>query len=81
MAATIRLMRFGKKAYPTYRIVVIDKRKKAVGSYIEKLGFYNPVANPDILEINKERVNYWLKTGAQPSEAIKKLLKKKLKID
>lgn len=81
MAATIRLMRFGKKGYPTYRIVVLDKRKKSKGAYIEKIGFYNPVASPEILEVNKERMDYWLKTGAEPSDGFKKLLKRKLKVD
>lgn len=72
-------MRFGKKGYPTYRIVIVDKRKKAKGAYIEKIGTYNPVINPEKIEINKERMQYWLKTGAQPSEGMQKLLKKKVK--
>lgn len=76
MAATIRLMRFGKKSYPTYRIVVLDKRKKSKGAYIEKIGIYNPMHTPSKFEIDKERFQYWIKVGAQISDGMVKLLKK-----
>lgn len=78
MAATIRLMRFGKKNFPTYRIVVIDKRKKAKGSYIEKIGTYNPINETDSINIDKERFQYWIKNGAETSDGLKKLLKHKI---
>jgi small subunit ribosomal protein S16 len=76
MAVTIRLMRFGKRHYPTYRIVALDKRRKRDGSYIEKIGTYNPMVEPMALEINEERMSYWTKNGALISEGMRKLLKK-----
>lgn len=69
-------MRFGKKHYPTYRIVALDKRKKRDGSYIEKVGTYNPMTEPVQVEINQERFNYWKMNGAEISEGLRKLLKK-----
>ena len=81
MAVTIRLMRFGKRHYPTYRIVALDKRRKRDGSYIEKIGTYNPMLNPAVLEINEERMGYWTKNGALISEGMRKLLKKSQKAE
>jgi len=75
MSATIRLMKFGKRGYPTYRIVVLDKRKKRDGSYLEKVGTYNPHTEPATLEINDVKLNEWLKKGAQVSEGMRRLLK------
>ena len=75
MAATIRLMKFGKRGYPTYRIVVLDKRKKRDGSYLEKVGTYNPHTEPATLEINDVKLQEWLKKGAQVSEGMRRLLK------
>lgn len=79
MAVAIRLMRFGKKGFPFYRIVALDKRKKRDGSYIEKVGTYDPMANPAKLDINDERFDYWVKKGAEMSEGIRKILKNKKK--
>ena len=79
MAATIRLMRIGKRGHPNYRIVVMDKRKKRTGSYIEKIGFYNPLTNPAKLAIDKQRFDYWVTKGAELSEGIMKLKKNLLK--
>ena len=75
MAATIRLMKFGKRGYPTYRIVVLDKRKKRDGSYIEKVGTYNPHTEPATLLIEDVKLNAWLKKGAELSEGMRRLLK------
>lgn len=75
MAATIRLMRFGKKNYPTYRIVVLDKRKKVQGAYLEKIGVYNPMQGKETFQVNKERLKYWVSKGAIVSEGMRKLLK------
>lgn len=75
MAVAIRLMRFGKRHYPTYRVVALDKRSKRDGSYIEKVGTYNPMTQPATLLMNEERLNYWLKNGAIVSEGVRKLLK------
>lgn len=76
MAVAIRLMRFGKKHRPFYRIVVMDKRRKRESVYIEKLGFYDPMTEPATIKINKERFNYWITRGAELSEGIQKLWKK-----
>lgn len=75
MAVTLRLMRFGKKANPFYRIVAIDKRKKRDTKYIESIGVYNPMINPLRLEIKKDRFDYWKKNGAVISDGLVKLLK------
>lgn len=79
MPATIRLMKFGKRGYPTYRIVVLDKRKKRDGSYIEKIGTYNPHTTPAAIQIVEERLQYWTSKGALISEGMRKLLKHKRK--
>ncbi|MEN9327745.1 MAG: hypothetical protein RI947_553 [Candidatus Parcubacteria bacterium] len=68
-------MRFGKKGFPFYRVVALDKRQKRDGAYIEKVGTYDPMANPSKLEIDKERYEYWVKNGAQISDGLKRILK------
>jgi len=75
MAATIRLMKFGKRGYATYRIVVLEKRSKRDGQYIEKIGTYNPQTTPSTIQINEERFEYWKNNGAILSEGMLKLLK------
>lgn len=75
MPATIRLMKFGKRGFPTYRIVVLDKRKKRDGSYLAKVGTYNPHSEPATLAIDDAKLQEWLKKGAQVSEGMRKLLK------
>lgn len=73
MALAIRLARGGRKALPFYRIVVADKRMARDGRYIEKLGTYNPLLKDDNEQrvvLVKERIEYWLKQGAQPSERV-----------
>lgn len=74
---TIRLARIGSKKRPYYRIVVIDKRRARNGRFLEILGQYNPIANPTQIEINPERVQYWLSKGAEPSETVRSILRKK----
>lgn len=75
---TIRLARGGRTERPFYHIVVTDSRKPRDGRYIERLGFYNPVAagKEVSLQIAEDRVNYWISQGAQPSEQVQSLLKK-----
>ncbi|NMB83751.1 30S ribosomal protein S16 [Candidatus Roizmanbacteria bacterium] len=80
MAVAIKLMRIGKKGVAFYRIVAVDKRKKRNGDYIEKVGSYDPNHNPAKLEINKDRLNYWMQKGALLSEGIRKLLGSSRKI-
>ncbi len=73
----IRLARGGSKKKPFYHLVAADKRSPRDGRYIEQLGYFNPVAQGQAtrLELNKERIDYWLSTGAQPSERVSSLLK------
>src|SRR5690348_5986277 len=80
MPVAIRLMRFGKKGHPSYRIVALDKRKKRDGAYIEKIGLYDPLIEPLKLEINQERLSYWLGVGAEVSEGMIKLMKRYIKV-
>ena len=72
----IRLRRMGAKKAPFYRIVVADSRSPRDGRFIEELGTYDPVAEPVVLKVDAERAQAWIKTGAQPTETVKALLKK-----
>lgn len=73
----IRLSRGGTNKRPFYKIVVADSRQSCGGSYLERLGYFNPIATGGErrLELNQERVSYWLSKGAQPSERIQSLLR------
>jgi len=71
----IRLARFGSKKKPTYRVVVIDKVNPRDGRALEVLGHYNPVTKPAELKLDHERIDYWVKRGAQPSDTVTRLLK------
>ncbi|RDU71330.1 30S ribosomal protein S16 [Helicobacter aurati] len=75
MATVIRLTRMGRKKKPFYRIVVTDSRKRRDGGWIESLGIYNPVTNPAVIRINKERLEYWKGVGAKMSERVALLSK------
>ncbi len=70
----IRLRRQGLKRQPSYRIVVIDQRKARNGSYLENIGHYNPRTRPATEIIDEDRALYWLNVGAQPSDAVRRLL-------
>lgn len=72
----IRLRRVGAKQQPSYRIVVTDSRAPRDGAYIEAIGFYNPCTEPETVQIQEERALYWLSVGAQPTEAVARLLEK-----
>jgi small subunit ribosomal protein S16 len=78
---SIRLSRAGAKKRPFYHLVVTDSRNRRDGRYIERLGFFNPVAkgNEEELRIDVERVQYWIGQGAQPSDRVASLLKAKEK--
>ncbi|MEV4629302.1 30S ribosomal protein S16 [Micromonospora sp. NPDC049523] len=76
MAVKIRLLRMGKIRNPQYRIVVADSRTKRDGRAIEFVGIYQPKEHPSIIQVKSERVQYWLSVGAQPSEAVQRLLEK-----
>jgi small subunit ribosomal protein S16 len=75
VAVKIRLKRLGKVRVPQYRIVVVDSRKKRDGKVIEEIGKYHPKEDPSYITVVSERAQYWLGVGAQPSEAVAKLLK------
>lgn len=76
MAVKIRLRRLGAKKAPFYRLVVSDSRSPRDGKFIEEIGYYNPIAEPAVININAERAEKWLKDGAQPSDTVKSLFKK-----
>ncbi|MFD9907474.1 30S ribosomal protein S16 [Streptomyces sp. NPDC059063] len=76
MAVKIKLKRLGKIRSPHYRIVVADSRTRRDGRAIEEIGLYHPVQNPSRMEVNAERVAYWLSVGAQPTEPVLAILKK-----
>lgn len=72
----IRLRRMGAKKSPFYRIVVADSRSPRDGRFIEEIGIYDPLADSEKLKVNLERANYWISTGAQPTDTVRALLKK-----
>ncbi len=74
MAVKIRFSRVGKKNSPMYRIVAVDSRAKRDGKCIENLGAYNPIKH-EIVQLNEERIKYWVSQGAVVSDAIKKVQK------
>ena len=71
----IRLRRRGAKKAPFYRIVVADSRYPRDGRFIEEIGTYNPVVNPAELKVDVDRAQAWIKTGAQPTDTVKRLFK------
>ena len=72
----IRLRRMGAKKAPFYRIVVADSRYPRDGRFIEEIGTYNPVVAPAELKVDVDRAQAWIKTGAEPTETVRDLLKK-----
>ncbi|MFS8159625.1 MAG: 30S ribosomal protein S16 [Candidatus Roizmanbacteria bacterium] len=80
MAVKIKLTRTGRKNDPKYRIIVAEENTKRDGKYIEKLGFYDPIANPHVLQVDDKKLEEWLLKGAQFSQGTYKLLKNRVKI-
>nr|WP_281358046.1 MULTISPECIES: 30S ribosomal protein S16 [Saccharibacillus] len=76
VATRIRLKRMGAHKAPFYRIVVSDSRSPRDGRFIEEIGYYNPVAEPQVVSINEEKALAWLQTGAQASDTVRNLLSK-----
>ena len=70
----IRLSRTGKKKQPSYRVVVADIEAKRDGRVVERLGYYNPLSEPIEYRIQEDRALYWLSVGAQPTDAVRRLL-------
>lgn len=77
MAVKIRLTRVGSKKNPIYRVVVADSRSPRDGKFIEIVGRYNPQTEPSTIELDETKIKDWLGKGAQPSEAVARLLKAK----
>lgn len=73
----IRLSRVGAKKQPSYRIVVADARAPRDGRSLERIGFYNPRTDPPTVEIDEERALYWLSKGAQPTDVVAAMLRKR----
>jgi small subunit ribosomal protein S16 len=74
MAVRIKLTRLGKIRNPQYRVVIADARTRRDGRAIENVGKYHPKEEPSLIEIDSERVQYWLGVGAQPTESVQRLL-------
>jgi small subunit ribosomal protein S16 len=75
VAVRMRLTRVGSKKNPIYRVVVADQRSPRDGRFIEIVGRYNPQTEPSLIELDEAKVKDWLGKGAQPSEAVAKLIK------
>jgi len=72
----IRLRRRGKKKQPFYRIVAVDSRGRRDGKYLDKIGHYNPLTDPEEIVINEEKALHWLNQGAQPSDTVNSMFRK-----
>jgi small subunit ribosomal protein S16 len=77
LAAKIRLARVGSKKNPIYRVVVADSRSPRDGRFIEIVGRYNPQTEPSTIDFDEAKIKDWLAKGAQPTDAVKRLLKAK----
>ena len=75
MAVKLRLTRVGSKKNPVYRIVAADSRSPRDGKFLEIVGHYNPQTDPSTIDLAEDRVKDWLGKGAQPTDAVAKLLK------
>lgn len=75
MAVKIKLARFGKKKNPKYRIIAIEEGKKPNSKYLDKVGFYDPIAKPHKIDLDKEKLTMWMQKGAQLSEGTRKIFK------
>ncbi|MCI0569680.1 MAG: 30S ribosomal protein S16 [Myxococcaceae bacterium] len=79
MAVVLRLARAGAKKRPYYHVVATDSRNPRDGKFIEAVGAYDPNLEPPKVEFNQERLDYWLKTGAKPSDTVADLIKRNAK--
>ncbi|NLG11074.1 MAG: 30S ribosomal protein S16 [Coriobacteriaceae bacterium] len=75
MAVKIRLARHGAKKAPYYRVVIADARARRDGRIIEEVGRYNPLTEPATVKFDLEKIDRWIKDGAQPTETVARLLK------
>ena len=74
MAVKIRLARHGAKKRPYYRVVVANAQARRDGRFIEEVGRYNPVSEPQVIMLDMEKVDKWLANGAQPTETVQRLI-------
>jgi small subunit ribosomal protein S16 len=77
LAVKLRLTRVGSKKNPIYRVVAADSRSPRDGKFLEIVGRYNPQTEPSLIELDEEKVRTWLDRGAQPTQAVARLLKAK----
>ena len=77
MAVKIRLRRMGAKRAPFYRVVVADSRYPRDGRFIEEIGYYDPMKNPPEIKLDTDKAEQWIKNGAQPTDTVKNILKKR----
>ena len=75
MAVKIRLARHGAKKRPYYRVVVADARARRDGRFIEEVGRYNPCTDPAFIQLDLEKIDEWIKNGAQPTDTVARLIK------
>ena len=76
MAVKIRLQRFGTKKKPYYRIVAADSRFPRDGRFLEQVGTYNPMVQPEAIALVQDRFDYWVSVGAQPSDTVSSLVRR-----
>ena len=69
----IRMTRMGRKKKPFYRIVVTDSRKRRDGGWIESIGYYNPLTEPEVIKFDAEKLDYWMSVGAKLSARVKRI--------
>lgn len=74
MAVKIRLARHGAKKAPYYRVIVADSRAPRDGKFIEELGRYNPCVDPIMVKLDLEKVDQWIRNGAQPTKTVERLI-------
>lgn len=75
MATVVRLTRMGRKKSPFYRIVVTDSRKRRDSGWIESIGYYNPMVEPEVIKFDAERLSYWKNVGAKLSDRVARITK------
>ena len=75
MATGVRLTRMGRKKAPFYRIVVTDSRKRRDSGWIESIGYYNPMVEPEVIKFDAERLQYWKSVGAKLSDRVARITK------
>ncbi len=76
MAVVIRMQRAGARNRPFWRIVVADSRKARDGRFLEKVGYYDPVPEKEVISFDWEKIEKWMSRGAKPSEAVRSLMKR-----